>query len=69
VGRDSCAARGERPGAPLAAIRTDDPEAARAAVESAGGAISVETFDFPGGRRFHFREPGGCELAVWQPTG
>jgi uncharacterized protein len=22
-------------------------------------------FDFPGGRRFHFTEPSGNELAVW----
>jgi predicted enzyme related to lactoylglutathione lyase len=58
----------ERPSAPLVTIRTDDLEAARAAVEAAGGAITVEAFDFPGGRRFHFREPGGCELAVWQRT-
>ena len=26
-----------------------------------------EIFDFPGGRRFHFREPGGGEFAVWDP--
>lgn len=58
----------ERTGAPLVAIRTDDLEGARAAVEAAGGAITVETFAFPGGRRFHFREPGGSELAVWQPA-
>jgi len=24
--------------------------------------------DFPGGRRFHFREPGRCALAVWRPA-
>ncbi|MFI9260570.1 VOC family protein [Streptomyces sioyaensis] len=59
----------ERSSAPLVAIRTDNLEAAQAAVEAAGGAITVEPFDFPGGRRFHFREPGGCELAVWQPAG
>jgi predicted enzyme related to lactoylglutathione lyase len=23
------------------------------------------TFDFPGGRRFHFADPDGYELAVW----
>ncbi|MFF7233297.1 VOC family protein [Streptomyces sioyaensis] len=51
------------------AIRTDNLEASQAAVEAAGGAITVEPFDFPGGRRFHFREPGGCELAVWQAAG
>jgi predicted enzyme related to lactoylglutathione lyase len=32
---------------------------------AAGGAITTPAFDFPGGRRFHFREPGGVELAVW----
>jgi predicted enzyme related to lactoylglutathione lyase len=30
-----------------------------------GGKISQEIFSFPGGRRFHFREPGGNELAIW----
>jgi predicted enzyme related to lactoylglutathione lyase len=24
---------------------------------------------FPGGRRFHFRDPAGNELAVWTKTG
>lgn len=59
---------GEKPSAPLVTIRTDDLTQARKAVEGAGGVITVEPFDFPGGRRFHFREPGGCELAVWRPT-
>ncbi|MCO5997492.1 VOC family protein [Actinoallomurus rhizosphaericola] len=59
----------ERPGAPLVTIRTGDLDAARRAVEAAGGVVTVEPFGFPGGRRFHFREPGGCELAVWCPTG
>ncbi len=31
----------------------------------AGGKISVEIFSFPGGRRFHFIDPTGNELAVW----
>jgi len=34
-------------------------------VRNAGGTISKEIFDFPGGRRFHFMDPGGNELAVW----
>ncbi len=34
-------------------------------VVEAGGAIVVETFEFPGGRRFHFADPNGNELAVW----
>ena len=33
--------------------------------EAAGGTISVEPFGFPGGRRFHFKDPSGNELAVW----
>ncbi|WP_207425807.1 VOC family protein [Pedobacter sp. SYSU D00535] len=31
----------------------------------AGGRISKEIFAFPGGRRFHFLDPSGNELAVW----
>lgn len=27
--------------------------------------ISTEPYAFPGGRRFHFRDPSGNELAVW----
>lgn len=54
-----------RVSAPLAVIRTDDLDDAERRVVAAGGAITREQFDFPGGRRFHFREPGGNELAVW----
>jgi predicted enzyme related to lactoylglutathione lyase len=57
----------ERPRAPLVTIRTDDLAAARTAVVAAGGEVTKEPFAFPGGRRFHFREPGGSELAVWCP--
>jgi predicted enzyme related to lactoylglutathione lyase len=49
----------------LVVIRTADLDAAQAAVEGAGGEITRPQFDFPGGRRFHFREPGGNEMAVW----
>jgi len=34
-------------------------------VKQAGGRIVRETFAFPGGRRFHFADPNGNELAVW----
>jgi predicted enzyme related to lactoylglutathione lyase len=34
-------------------------------VLSAGGKVVRETFDFPGGRRFHFADPEGNILAVW----
>jgi len=32
---------------------------------SSGGKISLDIFSFPGGRRFHFIDPSGNELAVW----
>lgn len=31
----------------------------------AGGKITKNIFSFPGGRRFHFVDPAGNELAVW----
>ncbi|MFK8249900.1 VOC family protein [Ancylobacter terrae] len=55
----------ERVAAPLAVVRTDDLDQAEWRVIAAGGVITRPQFDFPGGRRFHFREPGGNELAVW----
>ncbi|HUH76276.1 MAG TPA: VOC family protein [Devosia sp.] len=51
--------------ATMAIVRTDDLDAAERRVVAAGGVISRPQFDFPGGRRFHFREPGGNEMAVW----
>jgi predicted enzyme related to lactoylglutathione lyase len=50
---------------PLVILKATDLEAAEAAVKAAGGTIVRPIFAFPGGRRFHFREPGGNELAVW----
>ncbi len=37
-------------------------------VKKAGGRIVKEPFSFPGGRRFHFSDPSGNELAVWSET-
>lgn len=34
-------------------------------VVSCGGIITKEIFSFPGGRRFHFKDPAGNELAIW----
>jgi uncharacterized protein len=42
-----------------------DLESVLTEVKRLGGSITREIFDFPGGRRFHFREPGGGEFAVW----
>jgi predicted enzyme related to lactoylglutathione lyase len=55
----------EATAAPLPVVRTTDLDAARRAVELAGGVVTRAPFNFPGGRRFHFREPGGTEMAVW----
>jgi len=51
--------------APLPVIKVDDLEAAFDAVSKAGGIIAKPIFSFPGGRRFHFIDPSGSELAVW----
>ena len=55
---------GETP-PPLPGFKTDDIAAAEQAVLAAGGTIIRETYDFPGGCRFHFRDPGGNELMVY----
>jgi predicted enzyme related to lactoylglutathione lyase len=54
-----------RPGATLVVLHTADLAAAQRAVEAAGGKIVKQPFAFPGGRRFHFTDPDGYELAVW----
>lgn len=53
--------------APLPVIEVTDLEAVENAVIRAGGRITVPIFAFPGGRRFHFRDIDGHELAVSQP--
>ena len=54
--------------APLPVVRVDDLEAALDAVVKAGGTIARPIFSFPGGRRFHFIDPSGSELAAWSDT-
>lgn len=51
--------------ATMAIVRTQNLDDAERRVLAAGGTITRAQFDFPGGRRFHFREPGGNEMAVW----
>lgn len=52
-------------GGTLVVIYTVDLEAMQARIEEAGGTIVKPIFSFPGGRRFHFHDPNGNELAVW----
>jgi predicted enzyme related to lactoylglutathione lyase len=52
-------------GSPLVVLYAVDLAAAEAAVREHGGNIVKQTFEFPGGRRFHFQDPTGNVLAVW----
>lgn len=52
--------------APLAIIQTDHIEVLESKVQATGGRITRSVFQFPGGRRFHFTDPSGNELAVMQ---
>jgi uncharacterized protein len=54
-----------RAGDVLVVIFAVDLAAAEARVRKAGGAIVKPVFSFPGGRRFHFTDPSGNELAAW----
>ena len=52
--------------APLPVIEVKDLEATLAAVTATGAPVTKPIFSFPGGRRFHFLDPGGNELAAMQ---
>lgn len=54
-----------RPGGPLVILYADDLAATHKRLEEAGAKIVRPVFAFPGGRRFHFQDPDGYELAVW----
>ncbi len=49
---------------PLPVLNAKDLEGMEAKVRAAGGIIVQPIFSFPGGRRFHFTDPSGNELAV-----
>ena len=52
-------------GSPLVVFYAADLESLRDKIVSLGCPITKEIFEFPGGRRFHFKDPSGNELAVW----
>jgi uncharacterized protein len=64
-GAEISASHGEKTCGPLIVIYATSLEAIYAKVTEAGGKIVREIFGFPGGRRFHFSDPNGNELAVW----
>jgi predicted enzyme related to lactoylglutathione lyase len=51
--------------APLIVLYSADLKATETAITKAGGSIVVPTFEFPGGRRFHFSDGLGNVLGVW----
>ena len=53
---------------PMVILYAHDLEAMEARVRAAGGQIVREIMSFPGGRRFHFTDPAGNQLAVWSET-
>lgn len=55
----------EAPAKSLPVLYSEELEATLEAVRNAGGTIVRPIFSFPGGRRFHFRDPAGNEIAVW----
>ncbi len=58
-------AKGGKTTGVLIVLYAKNLEETYAKVKQAGGKIVRETFEFPGGRRFHFADPNGNELAVW----
>lgn len=51
--------------AALIVLYSQDLKATQDAIIAEGGSIVVPTFEFPGGRRFHFSDGQGIVLAVW----
>ena len=66
AGLDGGIRGGEKPvtGSSLIILYADDLEASEKKVVANGGEIT-ERHEFPGGRRFHFRDPAGNILGVW----
>ena len=58
-------ARGPSDQGALVIFLSEDLDASLAAVVKAGGRVTVPIFEFPGGRRFHFTDPCGNELAIY----
>jgi len=52
-------------GSALIVFFSEDIEATLLKVKKSGGEIIKPIFSFPGGRRFHFKDPSDNEFAVW----
>lgn len=49
----------------LVVLYHENLEGIKDTVIESKGRISKDIFSFPGGRRFHFVDPAGNELAIW----
>lgn len=49
----------------LVILYHEDLNIVKTKIINSKGIISQDIFSFPGGRRFHFLDPSGNELAVW----
>lgn len=49
-------------------IRTPDADETLASILAAGGRVTTEMHDYPGGRRFMFADPWGNILGVYEPS-
>jgi len=49
----------------LVILYHENLEEIKGKIVDSNGIISSDIYSFPGGRRFHFRDPAGNELAVW----
>jgi predicted enzyme related to lactoylglutathione lyase len=52
----------------LVLLWSDDLDATVTSVREAGGTVTNGPYEFPGGRRFHFQDPAGNELGVYQTS-
>lgn len=52
-------------GGPLVILYSEDLDATEQAITAAGGRVVEGPYEFPGGRRLHFTDSSGNELAVW----
>ncbi len=58
--------KNDRTKSPLVVIETDDAGAMQEKVRAAGSTIVMPLFSYPGGKRFHFLDPSGNEMAVFE---
>lgn len=52
-------------GGALIILYSKDLESTLTTLQTIGATITSDIMDFPGGRRFHFQDLDGYELAVW----